>query len=287
MKKVLTLSLILTILLFQSTKAKDITVTSPDKKITVNINLAQEIVFNIKYMNSSVLEKGTISLDLLNEMLGNNPKLISIKKQTIDEMIHPVVPLKNNKIRNHCNVLNLYFKNNYQLEFRVFNNGVSYRFITTKKEEITVVNESSTYQFADNYNAYLSKTARTFSNYENVYQPIAIKDFKKEDVAVIPLFLDTEKSKILIMEADLHDYPAMFLEGTGGNSLHTWFPKSPEKTEPLPNSSGGDRRLKISKEADYIAKTIGTRSFPWRIFAIAEEDKDIATNDLVYLIFMV
>tara|TARA_R110002051_G_scaffold126663_1_gene200290 strand:- start:2093 stop:4057 length:1965 start_codon:yes stop_codon:yes gene_type:complete len=284
MKKALALSLVLTILLFQSTLAKDITVTSPNKKITVKIDLSKEIIFSINHINNPLLEKGTISLNLLTEILGINPKLVSVKRQTIDEMINPIIPLKNSEIRNYCNVLRLYFKNDYQLEFRVFDNGVSYRFLTTKKEEITVVNESSTYQFADNYNAYLSKTERTFSNYENVYQKTSIKDFKKEDVAVIPLFLDTEKSKILIMEADLHDYPAMFLEGTGGNSLHAWFPKYPEKTEPLPNSSGGDRRLKISKEADYIAKTNGTRSFPWRIFAITEEDKDIAANDLVYIL---
>ena len=44
MKKALALSLVLTILLFQSTLAKDITVTSPNKKITVKIDLSKEII---------------------------------------------------------------------------------------------------------------------------------------------------------------------------------------------------------------------------------------------------
>ena len=139
MKKALALSLVLTILLFQSTLAKDITVTSPNKKITVKIDLSKEIIFSINHINNPLLEKGTISLNLLTEILGINPKLVSVKRQTIDEMINPIIPLKNSEIRNYCNVLRLYFKNDYQLEFRVFDNGVSYRFLTTKKEEITVI----------------------------------------------------------------------------------------------------------------------------------------------------
>ena len=286
MKKKLVLTFLLTIILFQSAtaKEKEITLKSPNGKITIEITISEEITFSINYMLQLLLEKGTISLDLINERLGENPKLISTKKRTIDEMIHPIVPLKNSEIRNHCNVLNLYFKNDYQLEFRVFDNGVAYRFVTTKQGKITVVNESSNYQFADNYKGYLSKTERTFSNYEHVYSPVWIQDFKKEDLAILPLFLDAQKTKILIAEADLHDYPAMFLEGGKDNTINGWYPKYPEKTDAITNSWWADRRLKISKKADYIAQTKGNRSFPWRIFAIAEEDKDIVTNDLVYIL---
>jgi len=284
MKKLLTLTLILSLILFQSATAKEIAIKSPNEKIAVTVKLSEEIAFSINYMHHPLLEKGTISLDLLNEKLGENPQLISSKKRTIDEILHPVVPLKNSELRNHCNVLNLHFQKDYQLEFRVFDDGVSYRFITTKPNEITVINETSSYQFADNYKGYLSKTERTFSNYEHVYSPVSLQDFKKEDLAILPLFLDAQKAKILIAEADLHDYPAMFLEGGEGNTINTWFPKYPEKTEAITNSWWSDRRLKISKEANYIAQTNGKRSFPWRIFAIAEEDKDIVTNDLVYIL---
>ncbi|PTB96156.1 alpha-glucosidase [Marivirga lumbricoides] len=279
MKKILIVSLSLSLILFQSAAAKDIAVKSPNGRITVTIKLAEEIAFSINYRKQALLEKGIISLALLNETLGENPKLISSKTHTIDEVLYPVIPLKNSELRNHCNVLNLHFQNDYQLEFRVFDDGVSYRFITTKQDEIIVLNETSSYQLADNYKAYLSKTERTFSNYEHIYAPVWIQDFTKEDLAVLPLFLDAQRAKMLIAEADLHDYPAMFLEGGEGNTVQGWFPNYPEKT-----AAQSDRRLKITKEANYIAQTNGSRSFPWRVFAIAEEDKDIATNDLVYIL---
>ncbi len=36
------------------------------------------------------------------------------------------------------------------------------------------------------------------------------------------------------------------------------------------------------KRADYIARTKGTRNFPWRIVVISTADKDLLNNDMVY-----
>jgi len=40
--------------------------------------------------------------------------------------------------------------------------------------------------------------------------------------------------------------------------------------------------MKVSKAADYIARTNGVREFPWRVFAIADKDGDLIENDIVY-----
>jgi alpha-glucosidase len=37
----------------------------------------------------------------------------------------------------------------------------------------------------------------------------------------------------------------------------------------------------VSKRADYLAKTNGTRSFPWRVMLIARKDIDLPAKDLV------
>ena len=46
------------------------------------------------------------------------------------------------------------------------------------------------------------------------------------------------------------------------------FPKVP-----LEFREDGDRSLKIEKEASYIARTNGKRSFPWRYFVISTNDE--------------
>jgi alpha-glucosidase len=43
-----------------------------------------------------------------------------------------------------------------------------------------------------------------------------------------------------------------------------------------------DRDLRVVKAADYIAQTTGRRNFPWRVIAIAENDGDLITNDIIY-----
>jgi len=36
-----------------------------------------------------------------------------------------------------------------------------------------------------------------------------------------------------------------------------------------------------TKRADYIAKTKGTRNFPWRAIAISRSDRELLNNDIV------
>ncbi|NIJ45090.1 alpha-glucosidase [Wenyingzhuangia heitensis] len=256
-------------------------VVSPDKNIEVNIELSEVIVFSIAYNNQYLVDKGIISLELLKEVLGKQPKLLRTETATVNAFVNPVISLKNKEIVNHYNSLHLFFENDYQLEFRVFNNGVGYRFITTKDQNITVVNEQAEFQLSDNYKSYISKTEKTYSNYEHAYDPVWLQDFNTSEIATLPAFVDAQESKMLIAEADLYDYPAMFIQGTKGNSVSGWFPKYPTKIKP---GKRVDRRLDIVEEGNFIAKTSGNRSFPWRIFAIAKEDKNIVTNDLVYLL---
>ena len=69
----------------------------------------------------------------------------------------------------------------------------------------------------------------------------------------------------------------MFLKSDGNNNITSVFPKVP-----LEFGDDGDRSLKILKEADYIAKTNGKRSFPWRYFSIVKEDKHLVENTMTY-----
>jgi alpha-glucosidase len=71
----------------------------------------------------------------------------------------------------------------------------------------------------------------------------------------------------------------MFFNGTGGNSLKATFPKVPLEIKP---GRYPDRDMVIAQEADHIAKTAGERSFPWRVFVISDDDKDLITNTLNY-----
>lgn len=259
--------------------AKVIDVKSPDGEIKVSVDVKDKIYYSVSYGNDLLLKDCRLNLQLANETLGDNPKLRNTKRGVINENVTREVPLKNAVVKNHCNTLRMNFAGNYAVEFRVFDNGVAYRFVTDKKGENIVMGEDFSIHFPANYKAHLSQPNGFKTSYEYPYTHVDTEEYKTSDrMSYLPILLETDKSyKILISEADLYDYPCMFLKSNGENGMSSLFPKVP-----LEFGEDGDRSLKITKEADYIAKTDGKRSFPWRFMVIAKEDKQLLENEMVY-----
>ena len=251
---------------------------SPNGEIKVLFNLSDKIYYSIDYNGEVLLKDNSIQLTLKNQVLGQNPKLRRQKRMSIDEYLTPVVPLKYSKINNRYNQLLLTFKD-YSVEFRAFDDGVAYRFLTSQKGDVEVMSEEFAINFPSDYLLHLQQPGVFKTAYEEPYTHIWSNTWKPEDkMAVLPALIDTKKDyKILISESDLTDYPCMFLKGTGENGLISTFPKTP-----LAFTESGDRSVKITEEADYIAKTKGTRNYPWRYFVISRNDKQLIENTMTY-----
>ena len=258
--------------------AQNIEVKSPNGEIKLTVSIKDKIYYSVDYNTEVLLNNCYLQLVLDNEALGNNPKLTGQKRSVINENINPVVPLKYSTVNNHCNVLLLNFKGDYSVEFRAFNDGVAYRFITNRKKESIVKGEDFVINFPSEYLAHLQQQGGFKTAYEEKYTHVPTTQFVSEEknLAVLPVLLDTKKQyKILISESDLSDYPCMFLKGTSNNVMQSTFPKVP-----LEFGEDGDRSLKIVKEADYIAKTSGKRTYPWRYFVITQDDKQLLENTM-------
>ena len=249
---------------------------SPNGAIKASIALEDKIYYSININNEELASNNHLALILKNETLGLNPKVTGSKTGKVKEEIKPIVPLKFSSVSNNYNYLVLNFKGDYAVEFRAFDDGIAYRFITAKKGEIEVLNEDFSVNFPEDYLLHLQQPGSFKTAYEEVYSLTAVKDWKPSDkMAVLPVLVDSKKQyKILISESDLSDYPCLFLKGTG-KGITAAFPKTPLEFGP-----DGDRSLKILKEANYIAKTKGTRSFPWRYFVITKEDKQLIENTM-------
>jgi alpha-glucosidase len=69
----------------------------------------------------------------------------------------------------------------------------------------------------------------------------------------------------------------MDLTSAGSNAVKGLFPAYPRKVE-----LNRDRNERVVEREDYIAKTRGTREFPWRVLVVAERDADLLSTDIVY-----
>ena len=251
---------------------KNIDLLSPSGKIKVSVNLKDRLNYSVSAENKLLFSQD-LQLKLRNETLGKSPKLSSQRKGSVNDVIKPVVPFKFSSVKNHYNALVLSFSGNWSVEFRAFDDGVAYRFITSKKGEIEVMHEDANLSFPDNYLLHLQYAGKTrgfAAVYEENYSKISSNEWLAADsmMAVLPLLIDSRKGdKILFSESDINDYPNLFLKGRGNqNGVSSALPPAPLKMEV--DTVGN---IWITQRADYIAKTSGKRSFPWRWFIIGDD----------------
>jgi len=260
-------------------QAKDYKINSPNMKIEVNIRVEKTVTYSVCVNSMSVLSDSPISMKTLNHgVLCIEPAIESVKTRTIDEKIYPTVREKTQVIADQFTEINISFKGNYGLIFRAYNDGVAYRFYTNLNGKVTIVSEQVAFNFANNYSGYFQSEDNFISHQEGVYKYRKLSSISANEMCFLPVLVDISSGpKLLITEADLYDYPGLWLKGDKCNGLQGKFPHYVLKEE-----MKNDRDPVITERADYIAITKGKRKFPWRVLLIAEKDGDLIESQLVY-----
>lgn len=272
---------------FSQEAQKDFVVTSPNGKIKVSILVNEKITWSVLHEKNQILAPSSISMTLdQNEVLGKNALVLNSKREKVNTSFESPF-YKKSTIKNQYNLLLLNFKNGFSIEYRVFDDGAAYRFLTQKKKDITVKSEEVTLNFDQDYNTLMPyvRDLRNpkdpyISSFEAHYENKKISEFAKDTLAFLPFLIDFKNhKKAVFLEASLQDYPGLFVTNNASKSgFQSRFSKYP-----LQEKNGGFNNINliITERADYLVKTKGTRSFPWRILVISENDKDLANNDIV------
>lgn len=252
---------------------------SPSGNIRISVELTDQIQYDVTQGNQTLMDNCVIGLETANHQLGIHPKLNKVVRQNVNEELTPIVPLKFSTITNRYNQLLLKFKGGYSVEFRAFDDGFAYRFLTDLKGEQEIMNEILRLNFVDDCLLHLQQPDGFKTSYEEEYRHQTSSEWKNSNrMALLPLLASTPKGdKILMSETNLTDYPAMFLKNDGQGGITAVFPRLP-----LEFGEDGDRSLKILKEANCIARTAGKRSYPWRYFVITDDDRKLIENTLSY-----
>lgn len=258
-----------------------LTLTSPDGAIVIDVLVNQAVQYQVKVDGKLLMAPSTINLVIeSSNSLAESPKVIKVKKTSVDETLTPEIKVKSATIANTYNQLAVTFDNNYTVEFRAFNNGVAYRYNTNFNRPIKVKNETAEFNFSAKANVYYPEEDGFYSHNERAYIFKSIADIDNKNLASTPALVDNNGIKVLITETGLEDYPGLWLLGNSKNGLQATFAQFPlTKT---PEQPWADRNEPVIERADFLAKTEGKRSFPWRVMAIAKTDADLITNQLTY-----
>ncbi len=268
--------------LLHQVSAEELKVTSLDGKTVLTVNIDEQISWSVEKYNRTILPKVTVGMTVNGNHLAKSPSLKSKKKVDKRESFEVIVPLKNREVSNEYRELQLGFKGGLGLHFRVYNEGVAYRFFTSLEGDVEVNNEVMDIVFPDGSSSFFPKEVSTYSHYERNYLQLDIDSIPVGDFCSLPVLFnqDNEQLRVLFSEANVYDYPNMFLESAGNKHFVSRFPKAVKESVPQPGARA-DRNVIITKEHDYIALTTGKRTYPWRLFVITNDDKSLLEQDMV------
>ena len=254
-------------------------VTSPDGALVVTIASGERLTYAVRHRGRDLILPSPLGLTLSDgTVLGAQPIVSSSKSWTVDEVLKPVVRVKRAEVRDHFNARRIDFKGGYSLIVRAYADGIAWRFVTSRPGELTVKSEDATFRFAADHDLLFPEEESLLSHQERLYKRVRISEVAAPRFCSLPMLVRVEGGpKVAITEADLFDYPGMNITGAEGNTLKGIFPAYPTKVE-LKN----DRDEAVVERADYIAKTKGTREFPWRVLVVAERDGTLIETDIVY-----
>jgi alpha-glucosidase len=280
------LALLLLLVIFSAThttaqQSSSYDLQSPNGHVQIRIQTGERLTYDVLVNGNPLLRSSTLSIDIDHKTLGLKPQVKSAKPVAVDREIQSPVPQKSAKIRENYKELRLEMEGDYRIVFRAYDEGIAYRLETTlSQQEVKIYNEEATLNFAGDYSVYYPKEDSFFSHNEREFLYLPLKDIPKTSIASLPAVVDTKEGiKLVVAESDVEDYPGLWLHGNSGNSLEAVFPPYPLKEE-----LRRDRDLRVTQPADFIAITKGARTFPWRIIGVAQNDADIITNQLVYLL---
>lgn len=270
-------------------------VSSPNGRLKMSVSIGSLLKLTL-YCDSKKLMEAPISMKLDdNTVWGSNA---TFQKATRSEPYRTISTnlYTRSTVADHCNELTLTFAQGFNLVVRAYDNGCAYRFVSDKEGTYNVESENSTWTFPTGAKVTYRWSEPNLGEQESLYSPLNshgegwyIPDTTEivwddnRPYALLPFMVKSPNLPTLVLaESDVEDYPSMFIQnGNTDNNFKAIFPKK-AKTSKI--TSAWCKMTFPETKYPYIASCKGPRSFPWRIFMVADKDVDLFDNDLVYVL---
>ena len=267
--------------------AKEYKLLSPNGKLEVTITTEPQLSYKVECNGDLVLAPSKIGLQVYEgATLGKGDKVKRVKRTMVDTTI-PTKFYFRDVIKDHYNALRIDFATRYAVEFRAYDEGIVYRFVTNFKSDFVLEKEIAEFAFAKDYNGYFPYTNKTgtrkdnyFSSFEAPYHKCELSRFDMEKVAFVPVIVEHDNYDVCILESDVEHYPGMFVANPkGATALCGEFAPMPDRVV-----EGGHNKLQgiVESRKPYIAECKAVTNTPWRILLITDDKNTLLDNDMVY-----
>ena len=141
------LLLLSTLMMLPAYGKKQFTITSPNGQLSTQIDVDKQLTYSIDLQGKPILDATPISIDFNNGKAWSTlSALTSSSRSSVNQML-PSPFYRASEVQDNYNQLTLKFKNQVNVEFRAYNEGVAYRLVYTGKKPATINNEEVVYHF--------------------------------------------------------------------------------------------------------------------------------------------
>lgn len=275
------LFLFTTLLLFATFAAaqESVTLSSPSGRIETTVTIEKgKLHYSVAFDGKEILEKMPLSMTFSNGVVaGENIKSLKPKSKTVEELFEPVIAVRTSKANIRYNETTFSF-GKYSVLFRLYDDAVAYRFVTRfGKKEIDVIKESVVYNFANDNKILFPEESSMYTHQERKFIDTTTGAIERGKFASHPLLATDNGVRMVITEVDLESYPGIYYSKSEGNSFNGIFP-----AYALESEKRSDRNMVVTKRADFIAKSSGNRSYPWRVVMLNDKDTELLTSNTLY-----
>ena len=264
--------------------AKSYLVKSPSGRVAATINLTKGATINVTLDGHTLLTARDVNLLLADGQAAlHGDRGVKAKRtkasRTIDAPFY-----RQRQFRFEANELDLHAPTGFGLRIVASDEGVAYRFYTTRTGKTVIGNETADYHFGTAQRAWLSPTTNAQKPYQMAFQNIyhdttlGTVDSLSALPAFLPATVDCGQAKVTLLESDAHAYPGMWVKTDGKGSLHAAFAPYPKRMDYHP----WRHMTYVADTEPFIATSAGPRTYPWRVMQVSEKDTDMPTANMVY-----
>lgn len=251
-------------------EAETVSISSPDGKQSLTFEIKDGgITYSVSSKDEQVISPTPISLSISGAAFPRVGSKIATQRSQVRETTIPTVPTFAASFPDAFNELTVRFGNDVSLCGRAYDDGIAFRWEThLADKEVTIDAERMGMTLASDMPVYFPDPISEgfFSHQECNFARMSASAVKNHKPGCVPLLVDRGNDQwLLLTDINVENYPGMWLEGTGSTTLNAVFPPYPLETK-----LKKDRSLEVSRPASFLAKTTGTRTFPWRAFVMAD-----------------
>jgi alpha-glucosidase len=283
MRSILGMMVCMALVAAPAAQAEELQLVSPGGGVQLSVSAdgSGAPTYRIAYLGQSVIGSSALGLELTGGRLAEGLTVAGSKRRTVDRS-YDLVAGKVSRARDHFNELTVDLAapagsaspdtpRHLQLVFRAYDDGVAFRYrlpASPSRSAVEIRAERTRFVFPRDYRCWGFNVGRHRSSFEGEYDPIPASQIREHNLYDAPLVCQTGEASttFAIADADVKDYPGMYLAGDGAGGIGVQARLSPRLDDP-------DIAVRGRIGAELVS--------PWRLVMLAEKPGRLNESNLI------